>query len=1057
MHSWSKTRAVMEKKLRYARLWYRRRLRRATARLDRRMPVASLKTYLVAVILLATVPIALLLTYKVASDVRSGRHSAVAMLEQVAAGLAQMAEQDLSASFDALTSLSLAQTLQEGDMPAFERYLRQVPLRRSQWRSVFVTDAMGRVLLDTAAPPNTLLPVHEETRALVFKVLARGSAAVSDLSWHTAEGAQVVVLAIPVYQNGVVQYVLGTRMSAAAWLRLLDNVAVPAGGYAALFDRSEHAIALKEATPAAGPAGVGPAVSAAPAQLAAQAVGSFQRRDDGTRRAQVLESAAVLSAWQHVGDTGWNASVGLPAQPLSDAEHSLVLSALTTMGACLVLGVTLALLLAWRVAEPLRRLAAGSTVLPGRHLPVLEIAQLGRSLQRARVRDHNARQLLQNKAEEFETLFNSSPIGLAFAEDSKGRSILYNPAMQQLLGLNTQQRPGNVQMFYRGRCLEPGEQPLLRACMHAETVGAMEMEVRVEGRSPAFVVASAVPLLDASGQPRGAVSAIMDITELKQVVALWLAADEGQHARQRLIDLAQEAGHVGFFEYSYRSDVLACTPGLRLLLRAPEPMPLARLQDWFALIDARDLPAVRSVLAEAAAQRAERASLEYRVKAAHGEGIEDAEGTVVRWLSCRVLLRYGPDGQPAQASGTMVDATEQKEAQLRGQRQTEQEQAARWQAEAANRAKDEFLTMLSHELRNPLGAITAALEVLDSGAGGPATAQRALAVVTRQTRHLTHMVGDLLDAGRVATGKVRMVRAPLDLAQVVERVRESLELSGELNAHAWAFSLKTVLVCGDSVRLEQVVVNLLANAMQYSPAGAPIRVEVRPEGGSALLRVSDEGSGIAPALLPQVFELFVQGERPLHRRGGGLGVGLTMVRRLVELHGGTVEVHSVPGEGAAFTVRLPTWAADHPSAMLEQGAALGLPTGVPAEAARGVRRPKPMAVVLMEDNDDVRQSMQAMLELDGHGVATAADGSTGLAQLLAQRPDAAIVDIGLPGLDGFEVARRARAGGYAGRMVAVTGYGQAHSRRDALKAGFDAYLVKPVDAAQWRAALYSEA
>ncbi|NMM77739.1 hypothetical protein B2J89_13730 [Acidovorax sp. SRB_24] len=1032
-------------------------MRRATARLDRRMPAASLKTYLVAVILLATVPVALLLTYKVASDVRSGRHSAVAMLQQAAAGLAQMAEQDLTASFDALTSLSMAQALQDGDMPAFEKYLRQMPLRRSQWRSVFVTDAMGRMLLDTAAPPHGLLPVHEETRALVFKVLARGRGAVSDLSWHTAEGTQVVVLAVPVYQNGVVQHVLGTRMSAASWLRLLDSAAVPEGGYAALFDTNERAIAIKEAPLAPAPPGPDQATPETPAQLASEAARGFQRRNDSARQTVVLQTDAVLSTWHRVGDTSWSASVGLPAGPIRAAEHSIVLSALTTMGASLLLGVTLALLLAWRLAEPLRRLAAGGLVPPGQHLPVLEIAQLGRSLQRARERDNAAREALQNKAAEFETLFNSSPIGLAFAEDSMGRSILYNPAMKQLLGLDAQRRPGGVQVFYRGRRLEPGEQPLLRACMHAETVGAMEMEMRVEGRSPAFVVASAVPLLDAQGRARGAVSAVMDITELKQVVALWLAADEGQHARQRLIDLAQEAGHVGFFEYSYGSDALVCTPGMRQLLRAPEPAPLAHLQDWLELVDARDRPVLRRVLAEAVAQRAERASLEYRVKAAPGEGIEDAEGTVVRWLSCRVLLRYGPDGQPEHASGTMVDATEQKEAQLRGQRQTEQEQAARRQAEAANRAKDEFLTMLSHELRNPLGAITAALEVLDSGAGGPATAQRALAVVTRQTRHLTHMVGDLLDAGRVATGKVRMVRAPLDLAQVVERVRDALELAGELNAHAWTFSLETVLVCGDSVRLEQVVVNLLTNAMQYSPAGAPIRVEVRPEGGNALLRVSDEGSGIAPALLPQVFELFVQGERPLHRRGGGLGVGLTMVRRLVELHGGTVEVQSVPGEGATFTVRLPTWAAEQPGAALAHSAAPGPPPAVPSAAQRGGLRSRPLAVVLMEDNDDVRQSMQAMLELDGHGVATAADGRTGLAQLLAQRPDAAIVDIGLPGLDGFEVARRARAGGYAGRMVAVTGYGQAHSRRDALKAGFDAYLVKPVDAAQWRAALYSEA
>ena len=1016
-----------------------------TTRLDPLMPVASLKTYLVAVILLATVPIALLLSYKVATDARSGRQGAAAMLEQAAAGLAQMARQDLDASFDALTSLSLTGSLQDGDMVAFEQYLRQMPLRRSQWRSVFVTDAVGRVLFDTASKNTALVPLHEKTRALVFKVLARGRAAVSDLLWYVGEGTQVVVLAVPVYQDGVVQYVLATRMSAASWLRLLDSAAVPEGGYLALYDADERAIALKTAS-----AAESPVPTQRPAHLAAQAVGDFQRHSDKGKHALVVQSESVMAAWQNVNGTGWSASAGLPALPISTAEHDIVLSALTTMGACLLLGVTLALLLAWRLGEPLRRLATGNTVPPGQHLPVLEIAQLRQSLHQARQRDNAARQLLQNKAEEFETLFNSIPIGLAFAEDNNGRSILYNPAMKQLLGIDTQRRPAQVEVFSRGRRLEPGEQPLLRACMHAETVGAMEMEVRVQGRSPAFVVASAVPLLDPQGHPRGAVSAIMDITELKQVVALWLAADEGQHARQRLIDLAQEAGHVGFFEYDYRCDALVCTPGLRHLLRVSESTPLARLQDWMALIDARDLPALRSALEDALAQRAERVTLEYRVNAAQGE--------LARWLSCRVLLRYGPDGQPEHMAGTTVDATEQKEAQLRGQRQAEQEQAARWQAEAANRAKDEFLTMLSHELRNPLGAITAALEVVHSGAGGPETAQRALAVVTRQTGHLTHMVGDLLDAGRVVNGTVRMVRVPLDLAQLVEHVRATMELTGQLGVHAWEFALESVWVFGDAVRLEQVLNNLLANAMQYSPAGALIRVEVRPEADSgALLRVSDAGKGIAPALLPQVFDLFVQGERPLHRRGGGLGVGLTMVRRLAQLHGGSVEVQSVLGQGSVFSVHLPALAADPPPTpapalpcSTQPGAAISA-----QPAAHAGRRPTPLSVLVVEDNDDVRQSMQSMLELDGHSVAAVADGQTGLEQLLAHRPDAAIVDIGLPGLDGFEVARRARAGGYAGRLVAVTGYGQTHSLRDALKAGFDACLVKPVDAMQWRAALYS--
>jgi len=1033
MMQWSPQRAAMRQKMRFAHLWYQRRLRALALRLDRCMPVASLRTYLVAMILLATLPIALLLTYNVASDVRSGRRAASMLLQQTASTLAQTVEQDLTISLDALKALSLVEALQQGDLPAFAQYLRQTPLLRSQWRSVFVTDSMGRLLLDTASIHNAPAPLHEQTRALVFSVLARTRAAVSNVSWHPVEGTRVVVLAVPVYQDGVVQHVLGTRISAETWMRQLEGASVPAEGYIALLDDSEGTIAFKGAS-----AEPGSKALEAPVQLMAHALPAFQRRRDSSRSAVLLETDAVIAAWQRVEGTGWHISAGLPAAPIGAAEHSIVLSAVTTMGLCLLMGVTLALLLAWRLAEPLRRLAAAGAVRPGQHLPVLEIAQLRQALQQARQRDQAARTLLHHKAEEFETLFNSNPIGLAFAQDGSGRRVIYNPAMQALLGMaGSMQAAGSVEMLYRGRRLVPQEQPLLRACLQGESVRAMEMEVRVPGRSPAFVVASAVPLLDAQGRARGAMSAIMDITELKQVVALWLAADEGQQARQRLIDLAQEAGHVGFFEYTFHSDALVCTSGLRQLLRVPEEVPLAHLKDWLALVHAEDAPGLRRTLARAVAQRSERVNVEYRVRCAQPQA-------GARWLSSRLLLHYGSSGQPEHATGTTVDATEQKEAQLHNQRQAAQELLARQQAEAANRAKDEFLTMLSHELRNPLGAITAALEVLASGSGGAAMAERALAIMTRQTQHLTHMVGDLLDAGRVVTSKVGIVLAPLDLAQVVERVRASLDMQGQLQAYDWTFDLAPVRVHGDAVRLEQIVTNLLANAMQYSAAGGAIAVAVRAEGEQVLLQVRDEGCGIAPALLPHVFELFVQGERPLHRRDGGLGVGLTLVQRLVQLHGGTVAAHSAPGKGATFTVLLPALEPGLPETLAGAEA--------PGAGLRGRPRTS-LNVVLLEDNDDMRQSLQAMLELDGHCVAWFQDGLAGLACILAQRPDAAIVDIGLPGLDGFAVARRARAGGYAGRLVAVTGYGQEHSRRDALKAGFDAYLVKPVSADQWRSAL----
>ena len=245
----------------------------------------------------------------------------------------------------------------------------------------------------------------------------------------------------------------------------------------------------------------------------------------------------------------------------------------------------------------------------------------------------------------------------------------------------------------------------------------------------------------------------------------------------------------------------------------------------------------------------------------------------------------------------------------------------------------------------------------------------------------------------------------------------------------------------DATRIEQVTTNLLNNALKYTPAGGRIEVDVGSDAGQAVLRVKDSGVGIAATLLPRIFDLFVQGERTLERRAGGLGIGLTLVRRLVQLHGGTIEAQSAPGQGSLFTVRLPAVAA--PSSAHE------------AERERGPESRR-RRVGIVEDNEDALAALRSLLELDGHSVWSESDGLAGLSAVLAQRPDVAVIDIGLPGIDGYELAKRSRAGGYAGRMIALSGYGQDRDVQQALKSGFDAHLVKPVDPTALRRAMADE-
>ena len=350
----------------------------------------------------------------------------------------------------------------------------------------------------------------------------------------------------------------------------------------------------------------------------------------------------------------------------------------------------------------------------------------------------------------------------------------------------------------------------------------------------------------------------------------------------------------------------------------------------------------------------------------------------------------------------------------------------------ANRAKDEFLAMLGHELRNPLNAIGSAASLLGLQNGKAEMTERACAVIHRQVQHLARLVEDLLDVSRVTSGKVVLVREPTDLAELVTGTLASWRAAGRFARHRVTQETAAVWVDADPTRLEQVLGNLLANALKYTPSGGAITVRVRAEAERAVLEVEDTGAGIPPELLGKIFDLFVQGERTLDRAQGGLGIGLTLTRALVEMHGGTVEARSAgTGQGAAFTIRLPEIA---PPAS---------PVRAPASAppARVARR-----ILVIEDNTDAREMLRAQLERDGHEVHGAPDGPSGLEAAAAVRPDVVLIDIGLPGLDGYDVARRIRATAWGKSMllVALTGYGQADDRRDALEAGCDLHVTKPV-------------
>jgi len=353
--------------------------------------------------------------------------------------------------------------------------------------------------------------------------------------------------------------------------------------------------------------------------------------------------------------------------------------------------------------------------------------------------------------------------------------------------------------------------------------------------------------------------------------------------------------------------------------------------------------------------------------------------------------------------------------------------------------RDEFLAMLAHELRNPLAPIRNAVYLLGTLQNTDPLFIKCRAMIEKQSRHVSRLVDDLLDVSRLERGKVELRLQRIDLNEsVVAAVEACAALTGLhrhiVNVQPWR---EPLLVRADPVRLEQVIGNLMVNAAKFTPDGGTIDVEASSNGEEALVAVTDNGVGIQPTMLDSIFELFAQGSETPARSNGGLGIGLTLVKRLMELHGGTVRALSKGlGSGSRFEVRMP----------LDQDAESSRRDAASPGAAETTQ---PMRVLIVEDGADARDSLGMLIRAWSHEVIYAEDGHEGVDRACAEHPDVALIDIGLPGLDGYQVARHIRREGTEWsrkvRLIAVTGYGQAADRAKAIEAGFDVHMVKPVD------------
>jgi two-component system CheB/CheR fusion protein len=480
---------------------------------------------------------------------------------------------------------------------------------------------------------------------------------------------------------------------------------------------------------------------------------------------------------------------------------------------------------------------------------------------------------------------------------------------------------------------------------------------------------------------------------------------------------ALEAGRLGSWQLDLATGEFPCSPLCKKNFGLPPNASLSQSR-LLEQVHPDDQPYVEQALRETI-EHGTACHVEYRNVWPDG---------TVHWVQLRGRAAYDEQGRPVRMAGVSLDITERKQAE-EALRQSVQ------RLKEADRRKDEFLAMLAHELRNPLSAISNATQVAKRSQG-EAQLEWSQDVIERHVRHLSRMIDDLLDVSRITRGTIVLRLEPLSLVPILHSAIETARPLIEEKKHRLSvhFDAEPMRVHGDVTRLEQVFVNLLINAAKYTEAGGRISLSADRDDCHVLVRIRDTGVGMTPEFLGRSFELFAQGDRSPARTEGGLGIGLTLVKSLVELHGGTVSASSGgPGRGSEFAVRLP---------LADVGASEStrrMPAG-PAHKPPGAR------VLIVDDNVDTAAGMVRLLKLLGHQVAIAHDGPAALDAARRHRPDVVLLDIGLPGMDGYEVARALRHEGFTDALlIAVSGYGQDEDFKRSQAAGFNHHLVKPVD------------
>jgi two-component system CheB/CheR fusion protein len=640
---------------------------------------------------------------------------------------------------------------------------------------------------------------------------------------------------------------------------------------------------------------------------------------------------------------------------------------------------------------------------------------------------------------QLEEVLNAATQVSICATDMDGTITLFNSGAENMLGYKSCEMVGEqtpevlhlkTEVEERGKELS---RELQREVRGFEVFVAYAKEGKFERREWTYVrkdgrhltvnlVVTAVK--NTAGKITGFLGVAEDISERKK-------SEEALCKSEERFDLAVAGSNDGLWDWDIGTNEVYYAPRFKELLGFGDDEFENTLASFETHLHPNDRERTLAKVRDHLADR-EPYDVEYRLRTKCGE---------YRWFRARGQAVWDNAGRAIRMAGSLTDLSKRKQAEAALEQQAAEVQRANQtlriaEAEARKAViqRDQFLAMLSHELRNPLSAILNGIGVLEHPDADREDVARAWQVIPRQVHHMSRLLDDLLDVARITQGKIDFRKEVLDLNELMCEATQAMQPAMEARRQRLDVlpAPEPVMVEGDPTRLLQIVENLLTNASRYTPVGGAVSLELTKTVDECELCVRDDGRGINPEMLDAIFDMFFQSNKALDRSDGGMGVGLTLVRTLVEMHHGTATAHSNGlGNGSQFVIRLPL-TSKPPAKPTEQ-------TSVSGGAAT--------RVLLVEDNPDTRDMLQAILKIDGFQVEVAEDGQQGLDAILAQRPDVALIDIGLPRLNGFEVARQVRKhlSGSQIQLVALTGYGQAKDREAVFQAGFDEHLVKPIN------------